>query len=260
MRPTAQDRAAAPARLRGVWKWLGQNVDLAMILALACVLVGAWVVGELADEVMEGTTQRFDEWAVQHLRSPQDPRQSIGPAWFEAMWTDLTSLGSASVLALVTLACAGYLLMSRHYRTLVVLAAVVGGGVILTFAMKAFFDRPRPEYAAHVPYVVTASFPSGHSMLSAVVYMALAVLLARTSSALRFQVYFISCGLIVTLLVGFSRVYLGVHYPTDVLAGWSAGLTWAALCWLVVYCLQKAGVIERPDTQDGTDAPPEGTG
>ncbi len=238
----------AKATTLGFWHWFRRNVDLAMLVILILVVVGTWIVAELADEVMEGTTQRFDEWVVQSLRCPHDPRRSIGPAWFEAMWNDLTSLGSSSVLILVTWGCAGYLLMRRRYRTLLVLAVVVGGGVVLTFAMKAFFDRPRPEYASNLPYIVTASFPSGHSMLATVVYMTLAVLLARTSNELRFQVYFISLGLIVTLLVGFSRVYLGVHYPTDVLAGWSAGLTWASLCWLVVYVLQRTGIIERPKT------------
>lgn len=249
-RPTGDN---VKAKTLGFWHWLRQNVDLAMLVVLASVVIGIWVLAELADEVMEGTTQGFDEWVVQCFRSSGDPRKSIGPAWFEALWQDLTSLGSSTVLALVTLGCSGYLLMRKRYRTLVVLAVVVGGGVALTFAMKMFFDRPRPEYASHLPYIVTASFPSGHSMLSAVVYMTLAVLLARTSSELRFQVYFIGLGLIVTLLVGFSRVYLGAHYPTDVLAGWSAGLTWAALCWLVVYLLQKAGMIEKPKMQNQTN-------
>ena len=253
MKRTARHKVKA--KTLGLWHWLRQNVDLAMLVVLAFVVIGTWVVAELADEVMEGSTQRFDEWVVQRLRSPQDARQSIGPAWFEAMWLDLTALGSSSVLTLVTLGCVGYLLMRRRYRTLLVLAVVVGGGVALTFGMKAFFARPRPEFASNLPYIVTASFPSGHSMLSAVVYMTLAVLLARTSSERCFQVYFISVGLIITLLIGFSRVYLGVHYPTDVLAGWSGGLTWASLCWLVVYFLQKTGVIERPKAQDERHAP-----
>jgi undecaprenyl-diphosphatase len=237
-------------RLSSACEWFWRNVDLSMILVLASIAIGAWVAVGLADEVMEGSTQRFDKWVVQSLRSPENPSRSIGPAWFEAMWGDLTALGSSSVLTLVTLACAGYLLMRRHRRTVLALAIIVGGGVALTFGMKAFFDRPRPEYAADLPYIVTASFPSGHAMLSAVVYMTLAVLLARTSRELRLKIYFIGMGLIVTLLVGFSRVYLGAHYPTDVLEGWSTGLTWAALCWFVIYFLQKAGVLERPKAHD----------
>ncbi len=242
-------RDKAKARTLDVWHCLLVNVDLAMLVLLASVVVGVWAVAELADEVMEGTTQRFDEWVVNSLRSPEDARRPIGPAWFEAMWQDVTSLGSSTVLTLVTFGCAGYLLMRKHYRTLLVLAVVVGGGVVLTFGMKAFFDRPRPEFASNLPYIVSASFPSGHSMLSTVVYMTLAVLLARTSSELRFKVYFISLGLAIVVLVGFSRVYLGVHYPTDVLAGWAGGLTWAALCWLVVYFLQRTGLIEKPKRQ-----------
>jgi undecaprenyl-diphosphatase len=242
------------AGMSKAWKWVGRNVDLLMILGLASVVIGASVVAALADEVTEGSTQRFDEWAVESFRSPENSSRSLGPAWFEAMWRDLSALGSFSVLTLVTLGCAGYLLMRSRYRTVVVLAIVIGGGVALTFGMKAFFDRPRPTYAANLPYITTASFPSGHAMLSAVVYMTLAVTLARTSSEPRFKVYFISMGLAVTLLVGFSRVYLGAHYPTDVLAGWSAGLTWAALCWLVVYILQKTGVIEGPRVQGQNNA------
>jgi undecaprenyl-diphosphatase len=237
-----------------MWSWLRQNVDLVMLAALAVVVVGTWAVIELADEVLEGNTQRYDEWVLRRLRSPDDPTKPIGPAWFEGMWRDLTSLGSAAVLTLVTLACAGYLLIAKRYRTLIVLAVVVVGGVVLTFFMKTLFARPRPEYASGMADIVSASFPSGHSMLSAVVYLTLGVLLARTTSALRYKIYFLSLGLLVTLLVGVSRVYLGVHYPTDVLAGWSAGLTWALLCWLVVCFLQNKRVIERPNARDAIDA------
>jgi undecaprenyl-diphosphatase len=230
-----------------MWSWLRQNIDLLMLVALAVIVAGTWAVVALADEVREGDTQHYDEWVLRKLRSPDDPTRPIGPAWFEAAWRDLTSLGSATVLGLVTLACAGYLLIAKRYRTLVVLAIVVVGGVVLAFSMKALFARPRPEYASSVTGVVSASFPSGHSMLSAVVYLSLSVLLARTRAALRFKIYFISLGVVVTLLVGVSRVYLGVHYPTDVLAGWTTGLTWAVLCWFVVSFLQRIGAMERPN-------------
>jgi len=153
------------------------------------------------------------------------------------------------VLTLVTLSGAGYLLMRRHRRMLALLAAVSLGGLALSIAMKALFARPRPEFMSNMEHVVSHSFPSGHSMLSAVVYLTLGALLARTSPDLRDKIYFLTTALLLTLLVGISRVYLGVHYPTDVLAGWSAGLVWALTCWLIAYFLQKTGVIEPPKGQ-----------
>lgn len=247
-------RENAKTGVSGLSSRLRQNVDLLMLAALAVIVVGASAVIELADEVLEGDAQRYDEWVLAHLRSAEDPSRPIGPAWFEAAWRDVTALGGAAVLTLVTLACAGYLLIARRYRTLVVLAVVVVGGVVLTFAMKALFARPRPEFAAGMKGIVSASFPSGHSMLSAVVYLTLGALFARTTGVLRYKLYFVGLGLIATLLVGISRIYLGVHYPTDVLAGWSAGLTWALLCWLVVCFLQSRRVIERPNAAGAIDS------
>ncbi len=227
-------------------RWLLRNTDLLMLAALAVVVMGTWAVIELTDAVLEGSTQQYDDRVLAALRAPTDWSKPIGPAWFVAMWMDISALGSSAVLTLVTLGCAGALLLARRYRMLVVLLIVVGGGTLLSLGMKEFFNRPRPPYAELMPYVVTASFPSGHSMLSAIVYMTLAVFLARASDQRSFKIYFIVVGAFVTLLVGVSRVYLGVHYPTDVLAGWSSGLTWAMLCWLIIYFLQQSRVVERP--------------
>jgi len=174
----------------------------------------------------------------------------LGPDWFEDMWRDVTALGSLTVLTLVTLACAGYLSMRGRYRMLVLLAAATGGGLIVSLLLKNLFARPRPEFASAATHVLTASFPSGHSMLSAVVYLTLGVLLARTTTQYRFKLYFITMALVVSLLVGVSRIYLGVHYPTDVLAGWSFGLIWALLCWLVARFLQQRGAVEQPGAPD----------
>ncbi|NLZ03826.1 MAG: phosphatase PAP2 family protein [Phycisphaerae bacterium] len=251
MKRTAED---VKAKVVGLWGRLRQNVDLLMLAAVALIVVSGWLLIELADEVLEGDAQRYDEWVLRQFRSAEDPSRPIGPAWFEAAWRDVTALGSATVLTLATLACAGYLLIGRRYRTLVALAVVVVGGIVLTFAMKALFARPRPEYAAGMKDVISASFPSGHSMLSAVVYLTLGALFARTTGVLRYKMYFVGLGLVVTLLVGISRIYLGVHYPTDVLAGWSAGLTWALLCWLVVCFLQSRRVIERPNAAGAIDS------
>ncbi len=217
-----------------------------MLLILAVIIITGWLAAELADEVLEGTTQQYDEWVLRHLRTPDDMTNPIGPQWFKDMWRDITALGSSTILTLVTAACAGYLLMRRQHRTLVLLLAATVGGVVVSLVLKTLFDRPRPEFASPESYVVTASFPSGHSMLSAIVYLTLGALLARTTNQYRLKIYFLTMAVLITLLVGFSRVYLGVHYPTDVLAGWSVGLLWALLCWLVAYVLQKRGAIERP--------------
>ena len=120
-------------------------------------------------------------------------------------------------------------------------AAEVG---LASSILKAAFDRPRPN-VDHYSYVVTSSFPSGHSMMSAVVYLTLGSLLTRVLPARGVKIYLIVVALLLTLLVGLSRVYMGVHYPTDVLAGWTAGLVWAMLCWLAARYLQKRGTIER---------------
>jgi len=232
---------------RRAYGWLRQNVDLFMLLVLAVIIVTAWLTAELADEVQEGTTQRYDEWVLQRLRTPDDRTDPLGPVWVEDMWRDVTALGSPTVLTLVTLIGAGYLLMRRRYRMLALLAVATAGGLVVSLLLKSLFARPRPEFAAPGTYVLTASFPSGHSLLAAVVYLTLGVLLARTTTRYRYKLYFITVALVITMLVGFSRIYLGVHYPTDVLAGWSFGLLWALLCWLVARFLQKRGAIEQPE-------------
>lgn len=227
-------------------RWLRANVDLFMLVVLAILVITGWLVAELADEVQEGSTQRWDNWVLRQFRRSGDMTTPVGPAWLQDAWRDITALGSGAVLTLVTLGVAGYLLMRRQHRTLVLLVVATFGGVLLSLLLKSLFSRPRPPFASEEIYVLTSSFPSGHSMLSAVVYLTLGALLARTSNRHRHKVYFIGVAVVITGLTGFSRVYLGAHYPTDVLAGWGFGLIWALLFWLIARYLQKRGTIERP--------------
>ncbi len=125
-----------------------------------------------------------------------------------------------------------------------ILAAVVGG-VLLSNALKLVFERPRPDIVAHAARVFTPSFPSGHATLSAITYLTLGALLAGLHS-LRFKLYFLGLAILLTIAVGISRIYLGVHYPTDVLAGWCIGAAWAAFCWSIFNWLQNLGRIEPP--------------
>jgi undecaprenyl-diphosphatase len=158
---------------------------------------------------------------------------------------DVTALGSTTVIVLVTGAVAGFLLLDRKYAAMLFVVAATGSGFALSVALKGLFRRPRPEVVPHLMRVYYSSFPSGHSMMSAVVYLTLGALLARLVAKRRLKFYVLAVAVLLTGMVGVSRVYLGVHYPTDILAGWSAGLTWASLCWLVERRLQRRGAIER---------------
>ena len=140
----------------------------------------------------------------------------------------------------------GFLLLSRKYQALAMLLLCIGGGLLLSTLLKDIIDRPRPNVVPRLSYVATTSFPSGHSMLSAIVYLTLGTFLARLVQPLRLKLYFLFVAMMLSVLVGLSRVYLGVHYPTDVLAGWAAGLAWAVLCWLLARYLQHRGTVEKP--------------
>jgi undecaprenyl-diphosphatase len=212
-------------------------------LALVIFALGLFVFIAIAGEVLEGDTLKFDRSLLLALRASGDPGDPLGPAWVEEMFRDFTALGGVGVLTLVTLASVGYLwLLGLRRAALFVLFAILGG-LLLSLALKSGFDRPRPDLVSHGSLVYTSSFPSGHSMLSAVVYLTGGALLAVVHSARRVRVYLIACSVLVTLLVGVSRVYLGVHWPSDVLAGWAAGAAWAAACWLVAQWVQERGRI-----------------
>jgi undecaprenyl-diphosphatase len=203
---------------------------------------------ELADEVREGETQALDVRVLTLLRRADDPARPVGPDWLATAARDLTALGGAAVLVLVLLAVLGYLVFERRTREMVLIAVAAGGGLVVSTVLKVGFDRPRPDVVPHLAAVGDPSFPSGHSMLSAVVYLTLGALLARFEPRRRIKAYILGLALLLAVLVGLSRVYLGVHYPTDVLAGWTAGLVWALGCWLGARVLQLRGAIAGPDS------------
>jgi undecaprenyl-diphosphatase len=218
-----------------------------ILLALLAPAAAIWAIAELADEVLEGETHAVDTAILLSLRSPLDPAEPIGPDWFQEMMRDFTALGSTGVLTLITVAAAGYLLTLAKPKAALAVVLAVGGGMLISSIVKMGIDRPRPDLVPHDTYVVTASFPSGHSMMATVVYLTLAAMIARVRPGWRTRLYLLFCAVLVSLLVGVSRVYLGVHWPTDVLAGWTMGSGWAILCWTVMVWLQKRGEVERED-------------
>jgi undecaprenyl-diphosphatase len=238
------------------WRdWLTRR-ELKVLIVGLLVVAGTWAFIELADEVVEGDTQWFDEWVVYGLRQPGNPALPRGPRWLAEMGRDITALGSHAVLALMTMAVGGFLLLQRKYGATWLLLISILSGIILSHLLKMFFDRARPNLELQL-WLGTPSFPSGHSMLSAVVYLSLGTLLARVEAKRTIKLYVIGVAILVTFLVGLSRVYLGVHYPTDVLAGWVVGFVWALVCWLVTWYLQRRGEVES-DRSSSLEASSEG--
>lgn len=223
----------------------GKGLDLYVLLALLLLVGGTWSFVKLADAVIEGETQSFDEAILRGLRRADDPSVPIGPPWLEESMRDLTALGGATVLALVNVALIGYLAIARKFHAVVLILVAIGGGSLINPLLKDWFVRSRPSVVPHLVEVGSSSFPSGHSMGSTIVFLTLGTLLARLVPPLWAKLYVLGVAVLLSLLVGISRVYLGVHYPSDVLGGWAAGLAWAILCWLAVRWLQNRGVVER---------------
>lgn len=225
-----------------------------VVVAILTVAAAAWVFVELADEVVEGNTSTIDRTLLLALRTPGDVEDPLGPSWFEEMMRDFTALGGVGVLTLFTLAAVGYLLLAGDRRLAASVALMVIGGVVISSLIKAGVDRPRPDLVTHGSHVSSASFPSGHSMLSATVYLTLAALLVRVRAVASRKGYILAVAVLLTVLVGASRVYLGVHWPTDVLAGWTIGAAWAVLVWGVGAHLHRHGDKHAPDSVGGAGA------
>jgi undecaprenyl-diphosphatase len=219
------------------------NAALISGLTVACLL---FAFGFIAQEVTEGKSLAFDRRIVLALRDPADPSALWGPAWLQEAARDVTSLGSIIVLAIITLAVAGYLFLASKRAAAWLMLIAVFGGIALSDLLKAAFARPRPDFVAHAARVFTASFPSGHASLSAITYLTIAALLAHSQSSRRIGVYFMALAAFLTVLIGTSRIYLGVHYPTDVLGGWCIGVAWAIACWTLAAWLQARKARATP--------------
>jgi undecaprenyl-diphosphatase len=230
--------------LRRLIGWIGQH-ELPVLIGLLVLVLAVWGFVATADVVFEGKTQDFDNRVLKALRRADDPARPIGPEWLHEIGRDLTALGGIAVLTLMIAAVVGFLLLRQSYGAMWLVILATLGGLVVSTLLKGLFDRDRPDIVPHLSHVMTTSFPSGHSMLSAVVYLTLGALLGRFVESGVLKAYFLFVALTLTILVGLSRVYLGVHFPTDVLAGWSAGLAWAVLCWLVARRLQRRGTVER---------------
>ena len=229
-------------------RWHAQLTKIELTALAVPLLIGicVWVFLAVTESVIGQETRSWDEGILLAMRNPADPTQPWGPRWLQELARDFTALGGVGILTMLALGAVGYLVMLRKGHAAIALAIAVAGGLVVSTALKLFFDRPRPDLVPHGSFVYTSSFPSGHSVMAAVTYLTIGALLARIHAPLRIKAYLIGCAVLLTMLVGTSRIYLGVHWPSDVAAGWAVGAAWAMLSSFVMRALQWRGTVETP--------------
>ncbi|MEA3012530.1 MAG: undecaprenyl-diphosphatase [Sphingomonadales bacterium] len=220
------------------------HADSNMLVLFLVAALGILIFLMLASEVREGEIFGIDRWLIQALRSPDDPAVPAGPFWLRRTLGDITALGGSPVLTLLTLISAGYLVAARKAATAAFLVAAISTGAIASTLLKLLFARARPDLVAHLVETYSTSFPSGHAMNSAITFLTLGALLARAEANRAVRIYLMSVAVFLTLIIGFSRVYLGVHWPSDVIAGWCVGAAWAMLCSWAARALQRRHRLE----------------
>lgn len=226
-----------------------QLIEYTTEISLVLVSLGLFGFIRLTEEVVEGDTVGFDQAVLLWFRNKADLSDPIGPQWLEVVVRDITAIGGLLILGLLTLAACGYLWLTQRHKLALFVDVSIPAGSLLNTLLKEYFTRPRPDIVPHGTSASLSSFPSGHAMMSAIVFLTLGALLSLSTENRSIKIYILAWSVFLTVLVGISRVYLGVHWPTDIIAGWIAGGTWAMLCLLTGHWLFRSD--EKSLTKDG---------
>ncbi len=205
-----------------------------LVALLGVIGVSLYAFFQIADEVNENEIRQLDETLLLAFRNPADVTDPLGPAWFEETVTEITSLGGYPILLSVIAVVVGYMLVVRKFGPAAYVVLSVGTGTLLSQGLKVLYDRARPDMVDHLVVTHTASFPSGHATMSTIVYLTLAAVIVRLVPSRMVRIYVLAVAVLVSVAVGLSRIYLGVHWPSDVAGGWALGVAWASLSWLAV--------------------------
>ena len=232
----AQRRSGTGARkvLGFIPRDLVRRIESRALLLVIAATGALWAFFAIADEMSEGDTRKIDRQILLALRNPHDPTHPIGSMNVQEAMRDVTALGGETVMTLVTLVGAAAFAMHGRFRRACLLVGAALLADISSQFLKASYGRPRPDLVPHGSYVYSASFPSGHTTISAAVFLTLAVLISSLEQKRRIKVMVYGLAIVMVLAIGVSRVYLGVHWPSDVLAGWCLGAVWALTAWLLL--------------------------
>ena len=219
--------------------------EIKMLLLLLTLFLSLLIFINIGNLVTEGTTEHFDESIIKYFRAEGNNSKPAGPGFLNESMRDITSLGGETVITIITIFVIGFLILQKRYNTMWLVLAATIGGALISLGLKEFYGRERPDISYRLIEVTQLSFPSGHSMMSAVVYLTQAAIIARIQKSKRIRIYILSAALFLTFIIGLSRVYLGVHFPTDVIGGWTIGLAWASFCWFVAWYLQRRNKLKQ---------------
>lgn len=238
---------------KAVWGFV--RAEFVLVASLAVIAAAVLFFIEIADEMSEGEAHGFDMAVLQMLHpdtaNPSDP---IGPKWLDHAAGDLTAIGSVSVLAVLALLVGSFLVLQHKRLEALIIAVAFGGGLTISQLLKEFFNRERPPEIYRASEILNASFPSGHALLSTVVFLTLGAMLTQAAKGQGLRIFVMSAAIALAVLVGLTRIYLGVHWTTDVLAGWAAGAAWATACWLAGRWLKQRGAAQQGVPDKGAGA------
>ena len=206
-----------------------ERFALVALLGLGAALA---VFQDVADDQNDADGQASDWKVLKALRKNGDPKRPVGPKWLKESLTEASALGGITVLAGVTAVTAGGLAIAGKRRESLLTVGVFVGALALSEGLKNLFKRTRPPAEYRAAEAVNESFPSGHALLSAATFVSLGILFAQGAKSTALRAFGLSVGAATSACVGFSRIFLGVHWTNDVLGGWAAGSAWAATCWL----------------------------
>lgn len=232
------------------------NANRMPVLLLGILTLGVYAFIAIADEMAEGEIRKLDESLFLMFRVAGDPARPLGPDWLQETALEITSVGGYPLIILTLAAVSGFFIVTKRYGAAVYAVLSVGSGALLSQTLKQYYARPRPDLVEHLDAVHTASFPSGHALVTTVAYLTMAAIVIGYLESARARAYVLGVAILVAVMVGVSRVYLGVHWPSDVAAGWALGAAWASFSWLIVHVLQRrtrrAAPVPTPKTSKTT--------